>query len=241
MKVGARTRWMWPAKSHDENPLAFVRCGLAARGWSRNQRARIAPVFEESERRKVAHIRRVSTWKSSNLNFALLGEVVTGLSPVRQLRPPASHACCGEGRRSACAGPPRGCREVCRSVPTSEWIDDGSPAITHRIFACASCPAAVVNVNHPPSPSRAERLHRGGHPTSAIRLNPPAAVAAARGGRSHADQKFSFSANCMLRLSAIVVVIRPAFGFPMLALGKPKAGWLNRLNASHRNSRFDRP
>ena len=55
------------------------------------------------------------------------------------------------------------------------------------------------------------------------------------------DQKFTFSANCMLRLSAIVVAIRPAFGLPMLAFGKPKAGWLNRLNASHRNSRFERP
>ena len=54
-------------------------------------------------------------------------------------------------------------------------------------------------------------------------------------------QKFSFNANCMLRLSAIVVVIRPALTLPMFAFGKPKAGWLNRLNASHLNSRFVRP
>jgi hypothetical protein len=32
----------------------------------------------------------------------------------------------------------------------------------------------------------------------------------------------------------MVVVIRPALGFPTFWFGKPKPGWLNRLNASHR-------
>ncbi len=55
------------------------------------------------------------------------------------------------------------------------------------------------------------------------------------------DQKLTFNANCMLRLSTMVVVMRPAFGLPMFWFGKPKPGWLNRLKASHRNSRFERP
>ena len=44
-----------------------------------------------------------------------------------------------------------------------------------------------------------------------------------------------FNANCMLRLSTTVDVMRPAFGLPMALFGNPKPGWLNRLNTSHRN------
>src|SRR5262249_54508070 len=54
-------------------------------------------------------------------------------------------------------------------------------------------------------------------------------------------QKLNFNANCMLRLSSSVDVILPAVGLPMFAFGNPNPGWLNRLNASHRNSMFDRP
>src|SRR3954471_6496883 len=51
-----------------------------------------------------------------------------------------------------------------------------------------------------------------------------------------ARQKFSFNENCIERLSTDVEVMRPAVGESKFWLGKPKPGWLNRLNASHRTS-----
>src|SRR6185436_14217997 len=45
----------------------------------------------------------------------------------------------------------------------------------------------------------------------------------------------SFRADCIERLSAIVVVIRPAVGEPMFWFVKPNCGVLKRLNASARN------
>src|SRR5207245_1873926 len=50
----------------------------------------------------------------------------------------------------------------------------------------------------------------------------------------------TLAANCIWRLSPTVVVMRPAVGEPMLALGKPSCGVLSRLKASARSWRFRR-
>ena len=65
--------------------------------------------------------------------------------------------------------------------------------------------------------------------------------AAARVQPGVRTQKFNFSENCIDRLSTTVDVIRPAVGESKFWFGKPKPGWLNRLNASHRNSTLVRP
>ena len=39
----------------------------------------------------------------------------------------------------------------------------------------------------------------------------------------------SFSANCIERLSAIVVVMRPTVGEPMFAFGKPNCGRVEQV------------